>query len=85
MSFRSGKSLAVVLAALLFSSSGLFSFSGAFAADLVASEAPKVSSHRHAPAPTCGHRCKKVRVCDDLTVTYPEKTEVVAVCYKPAY
>lgn len=43
MSFRSGKSLAAVLAALLFSSSGLFSFSGAFAADLIASEAPKKS------------------------------------------
>jgi len=75
----SGRSLTAALAA------SLISFSGAFAADLVDSEATRVSGRRHVPAPICGHHCGKARVCDDLIVTYPERTEVVAVCYKPAY
>lgn len=75
----SGKSLIAALAA------SLMSLSGAFAADLIDSEAAWVSSHRHVPAPICSHHCKRVKVCDDLIVIYPERTEVVALCYKPAY
>lgn len=79
MSPACGKSIAAVLTALLISSSG------ALAADLIGSEAPRVASHRYVPAPACDHHCKRAKVCDDLVLTYPEKTEIVAVCYKPAY